>query len=48
MPAEDQGSVFLVTILPPAASLDRTLDITAKVAEGATQNAAVQNVVTIA
>ena len=36
VPAEDQGSVFLVTMLPPAASLDRTLDVTAKVTEGAT------------
>ena len=48
VPAEDQGSVFLVTALPPAASLDRTTDITAKVSEGAAQSPAVQNVVTIA
>ena len=48
VPAEDQGAVFLVTALPPAASLDRTTDITAKVSEGAAQSPAVQNVVTIA
>ncbi len=48
VPAEDQGSVFLVTALPPAASLDRTVDITGRVTQGALQNPAVQNVVTIA
>jgi hydrophobe/amphiphile efflux-1 (HAE1) family protein len=48
VPAEDQGSVFLVTALPPAASLDRTIDVTSKVTEGAMQNPAVENVVTIA
>ncbi|HEX2528407.1 MAG TPA: multidrug efflux RND transporter permease subunit [Geminicoccus sp.] len=48
VPQEDQGYVFLVTQLPPAAALDRTLDITAKVTEGAMQNPAVENVVTLA
>ncbi len=48
VPAEDQGAVFLVTTLPPAASLDRTIEITAKVTEGAMQNPAVADVVTIA
>ncbi|WP_046868717.1 efflux RND transporter permease subunit [Microvirga massiliensis] len=48
VPAEDQGVVFLVTTLPPAASLDRTIDITSKVTEGAMQNPAVRSVVTIA
>jgi len=48
VPAEDLGSVFVVTALPPAASLDRTLDITAKVSEELTRNPAVADVVTIA
>jgi hydrophobe/amphiphile efflux-1 (HAE1) family protein len=48
VPNEDQGYVFLVTALPPAASLDRTQAITAKVTEGALQNPAVENVVTFA
>jgi multidrug efflux pump len=48
VPEEDQGSVFLVTSLPPAASLDRTIDVAAKVTEGALQNPAVTSVVTIA
>jgi multidrug efflux pump len=48
VPAEDQGSVFLVTMLPPAASLDRTTRITAQVTDGAMQNPAVESVVTIA
>src|SRR4051812_12385176 len=48
VPNEDQGYVFLVTQLPPAASLDRTLAITANVSEGAGQNPAVANVVTLA
>jgi len=47
VPAEDQGSFFLVTMLPPAASLDRTIAVTAKVTEGAMQNPAVADVVTI-
>jgi multidrug efflux pump len=48
VPAEDQGYIFLVTALPPAASLDRTLPVTAKVTEGALKNPAVADVVTIA
>src|SRR5215203_1673586 len=48
VPQEDQGYVFLVTALPPAASLDRTLAITSSVSEGAGQNPAVANVVTLA
>ena len=48
VPAEDQGFVFLVTTLPPAASLDRTLDITAKATEGVSKNPAVADVVTVA
>jgi multidrug efflux pump len=48
VPPEDQGYIFLVTTLPPAASLDRTLLVTAKVTEGALKNPAVADVVTIA
>ncbi|MGD9616551.1 MAG: efflux RND transporter permease subunit [Alphaproteobacteria bacterium] len=48
VPAEDQGYIFLVTTLPQAASLDRTLAVTAQVTEGALQNPAVADVVTIA
>ncbi|GEO13704.1 efflux RND transporter permease subunit [Microvirga aerophila] len=48
VPAEDQGSVFLVTMLPPAASLDRTTKITEQVTDGAMQHPAVESVVTIA
>jgi multidrug efflux pump len=48
VPNEDQGYVFLVTTLPPAASLNRTLQVTAKVTEGAMRNPAVANVVTLA
>jgi multidrug efflux pump len=48
VPAEDLGNVFVVTALPPAASLDRTLDITAKVSDELKRNPAVADVVTIA
>ncbi|MBZ6076159.1 efflux RND transporter permease subunit [Microvirga puerhi] len=48
VPAEDQGSIFLVTTLPPAASLDRTREITDKVTAGAMRNPAVADVVTVA
>lgn len=48
VPAEDLGNVFVVTALPPAASLDRTLDVTAKVSEELMKNPAVADVVTIA
>jgi hydrophobe/amphiphile efflux-1 (HAE1) family protein len=47
LPAEDQGYVFLVTQLPPAASLDRTRAINEKVTQGVLQSPAVQNVVTL-
>jgi hydrophobe/amphiphile efflux-1 (HAE1) family protein len=46
VPNEDQGSIFLVTALPPAASLDRTRAVTEKVTQGAMQNPAVENIVT--
>jgi len=48
VPAEDLGNVFVVTALPPAASLDRTLEVTAKVSEELMKNPAVADVVTIA
>jgi multidrug efflux pump len=48
VPAEDQGYNFLVISLPPAAGLDRTLPVTAKVTEGAMKNPAVADVITIA
>ena len=47
IPAEDQGYVFLVTNLPPAASLDRTRAITSQVTEGVLKNPAVQTVVSL-
>ncbi len=46
VPNEDQGYVFLVTALPPAASLTRTRDVTGKATEALMQNPAVANVVT--
>jgi len=46
VPNEDQGYVFLVTALPPAASLSRTREVTAKASEALMQNPAVANVVT--
>ena len=46
VPAEDQGYVFVVTMLPPAASIARTRDVTAKATEALRQNPAVANVVT--
>jgi len=48
VPAEDQGSVFLVTALPPAASLDRTIQVVSEVTKGALENPAVQSVVSVA
>ncbi|HEX2136167.1 MAG TPA: multidrug efflux RND transporter permease subunit [Microvirga sp.] len=48
VPAEDQGIVFIVTALPPAASLDRTLDITQRVTDGVMRNPAVADVVSLA
>jgi hydrophobe/amphiphile efflux-1 (HAE1) family protein len=46
VPAEDQGSLFVVTMLPPAASLDRTRAVTAKVTEGLMQSPAVSDAIT--
>jgi multidrug efflux pump len=46
VPAEDQGSVFVITMLPPAASLDRTRTVTAKVTEGLMKNPAVSDAIT--
>ena len=48
VPNEDQGYVFLVTVLPPAASLSRTRDVTSKASEAVGRNPAVANVVTFA
>jgi multidrug efflux pump len=48
VPAEDQGSLFVVTTLPPAASLDRTQAVGTRVTEELRQNPAVENVVTFA
>lgn len=47
VPAEDQGYVFVVSMLPPAASLDRTLATTRIVTEGVKQNPAVADIVTV-
>ena len=46
VPDEDQGYVFVVTVLPPAASLARTREVTAKATEALRKNPAVANVVT--
>ncbi len=46
VPAEDQGYVFVVTVLPPAAAISRTRDVTAKATEALQKNPAVANVVT--
>jgi multidrug efflux pump len=48
VPQEDQGYVFLVTALPPAASLDRTRAVTERVNQGVLQNPAVAAIVTLA
>jgi multidrug efflux pump len=47
VPAEDQGSLFVVTALPPAASLDRTQAVTAQVTEQLMGHPAVQGVITL-
>ena len=47
LPSEDQGYVFLVTQLPPAASLSRTRAINDKITQGVLGHPAVQNVVTL-
>jgi multidrug efflux pump len=46
VPNEDQGYVFLVTALPPAASLTRTREITAAASAALLENPAVANVMT--
>jgi hydrophobe/amphiphile efflux-1 (HAE1) family protein len=46
VPDEDQGYVFLVTALPPAASLQRTRAVTDQVSRGAIENPAVATIVT--
>ncbi|MDP1837773.1 MAG: multidrug efflux RND transporter permease subunit, partial [Reyranella sp.] len=46
VPAEDQGYVFVVTVLPPAAAISRTREVTAKATEALRKNPAVANVVT--
>jgi multidrug efflux pump len=48
VPPEDQGYIFLVVQLPPAAALDRTLAITSQVTKGVLANPAVADVVTLA
>ncbi|MFZ1096372.1 MAG: multidrug efflux RND transporter permease subunit [Xanthobacteraceae bacterium] len=45
VPSEDQGYVFLVTVLPPAASVARTREITAKAGEALGKDPAIANVV---
>ncbi|EJW09541.1 RND efflux system, inner membrane transporter CmeB [Rhodovulum sp. PH10] len=47
VPAEDQGYVFLVTQLPPAAALDRTQKVTDEVSKGVMENPAVADIVTL-
>jgi hydrophobe/amphiphile efflux-1 (HAE1) family protein len=46
VPAEDQGYVFVVTVLPPAAAIARTREVTSKATEALRKNPAVANVVT--
>ena len=46
VPAEDQGYVFMVTILPPAASISRTREVTKEATAALMKNPAVANVVT--
>jgi hydrophobe/amphiphile efflux-1 (HAE1) family protein len=48
VPAEDLGNVFVVAALPPAAALDRTLDVTSRMSDELARNPAVADVVTIA
>lgn len=48
VPNEDQGYVFLVTMLPPAASISRTREVTAIANRELQQNPAVASVVTFA
>ncbi|SEO29490.1 multidrug efflux pump [Rhodospirillales bacterium URHD0017] len=46
VPAEDQGYVFMVTVLPPAASIARTREVTKEATAALMKNPAVANVVT--
>ena len=46
VPAEDQGYVFLVEILPPAAAIARTREVASQVTTALLKNSAVANVVT--
>ena len=46
VPAEDQGYVFLVTMLPPAAAIARTREVTKQATAALLKNPAVANVVT--
>jgi hydrophobe/amphiphile efflux-1 (HAE1) family protein len=48
VPNEDQGYVFLVTVLPPAASIARTREVTSVASAEAARNPAVAAVVTFA
>ncbi len=48
VPNEDQGYVFLVTVLPPAASIARTREVTSVASTEVARNPAVANVVTFA
>jgi multidrug efflux pump len=46
VPAEDQGYVFMVTVLPPAASISRTREVTKEATAALMKNPAVAHVVT--
>jgi len=46
VPAEDQGYVFMVTVLPPAASISRTREVTKEATAALMKNPVVANVVT--
>src|SRR5258708_37057715 len=48
LPEEDQGYNFLVMLLPPAASLDRTKQVVSTVAENVQKNPAVKDIVAFA
>jgi multidrug efflux pump len=48
LPEEDQGYNFLVMLLPPAASLDRTKAVVSTVAENVQKNPAVKDIVAFA
>jgi multidrug efflux pump len=48
LPDEDQGYNMLVTMLPPAASLERSRQVAATVIEGVRKNPAVENVFSMA